>query len=115
MFIATAVVSVLLALVLVASGGAKLAKSPQVMPIMETVGFPADKVWLLAAAEVAGAVGLVVGLFWSPIGVAAAAGVVLYFVGAVISHLRVNDKNFAAALVLLLVALAALVLRLLTA
>ena len=35
-----------------------------------------DKVWLLAAAEIAGGVGLVIGLFWWPLGVAAAAGVI---------------------------------------
>jgi uncharacterized membrane protein YphA (DoxX/SURF4 family) len=114
MFIATAIVSGLLALVLVASAGAKLAKVPQVMEVMTTVGFPQDKVWLLAAAELAGGVGLVLGLFWWPIGIAAAIGVILYFVGAVGSHLRVKDKNFAPALVLLVAAVAALVLRCLT-
>jgi hypothetical protein len=114
MFIATAIVSGLLALVLVASAGAKLAKAPQVMGVMTTVGFPQDKVWLLAATEIAGGVGLVLGLFWWPIGIAAAIGVILYFVGAVGSHLRVKDKNFAPALVLLVAAVAALVLRCLT-
>jgi hypothetical protein len=56
----------------------------------------------------------VAGLFWWPIGVAAAAGVILYFLGAVGAHLRVRDPNFVPALVLLLAAVAALVLRALT-
>jgi hypothetical protein len=110
-FVATAIVSSLLALVLVVSAGGKLTKSPQIMTVMTTVGFPEGKLWLLAAAEIAGAVGLVLGLFWWPIGVAAAAGVILYFIGALGAHLRVKDKNFAAALILLLAAVAALVLR----
>lgn len=42
----------------------------------------------LGAAKAAGAVGLVVGLFVPAIGVAAAVGLVLYFLGAVITVLR---------------------------
>jgi hypothetical protein len=114
MFAVAAVVSGLLALALVASGSAKLAKSPQVMEVMARVKFPHDKVWLLAVAELAGAAGVVAGLVWWPIGIAAAAGVVLYFVGAVGSHLRVGDRGFAAALSMLLMAVSALVLRALT-
>jgi hypothetical protein len=112
--ITTAIVSVPLAVVLMASAGAKLAKSPLVMEVTTTVGFPQDKLWLLAVAEIAGGVGLVLGLFWWPIGIAAAIGVVLYFVGAVGSLLRVNAKNFGPALVLLVAAVAALLVRSLT-
>jgi hypothetical protein len=111
MFIAAAFVAGVLAAMLVMSGRAKLVKDPQVMKTMSTVGVPEDKVWLLAVAEFAGAAGLVAGLPWWPIGVAAAIGVILYFVGAVGSHLRVKDMNFAPALVLLLVSAAALALR----
>jgi uncharacterized membrane protein YphA (DoxX/SURF4 family) len=110
MFIAAAIVSSLLAVALVASGRGKLVKDPRQLKIMATVGFPADKLWLLATAEIAGALGIVVGLFWWPIGVAAAIGVILYFIGAIGSHIRVKD-NFVSALVVLLVAVAVLVLR----
>jgi hypothetical protein len=111
MFIAAAIISGLLAAALLLSGRGKLVKDPQQMKTMATVGFPEDKLWLLAGAEVAGAAGVVAGLFWWPIGVAAATGVVLYFLGAVGAHLRVKDLNFAPALVMLLAAIAALVLR----
>lgn len=111
MFIAAAIVSSLLALSLIASGRGKLVKDPRQMKTMATVGFPEDKLWLLASAEIAGAAGIVVGLFWWPIGIAAAIGVVLYFVGAVGAHLRVKDKNITAPLAVLLVAVAVLVLR----
>jgi hypothetical protein len=111
MHIALIVVSILLALVLLGSAGAKLAKSAQVVESMSTVGVPLSALPFLAAAEIAGAVGLIVGLYWWPIGVAAAIGVVLYFVGAVISHLRADDaKNVAPAAVLGLVAIGELVL-----
>ncbi|MDX3535433.1 hypothetical protein PV721_13845 [Streptomyces sp. MB09-01] len=49
----------------------------------------------------------------TPLGLAAAAGVTLYFIGAVISRLRVKDYELAPAAVLTLVAAAALVLRIL--
>lgn len=112
MFVATAIVSALLAAVLAFSAVGKLRHDPQQMKTLQTVGVPEDRVWLLATAEIAGAVGLVAGLFWWPIGVAAAIGVVLYFAGAIGSHLRVRDMQFAPAVVLLVVAAASLVLRL---
>ncbi|GAA4490179.1 hypothetical protein GCM10023094_52990 [Rhodococcus olei] len=110
MFIAAAIVSVLLALVLVFSAVGKLTKNPQQVESMTSVGFPVDKMWLLALAELAGAVGLIAGLFWWPIGLAAAIGVVAYFLGAVLMHLRANDKTIAPAGVLMLVAVVAAIL-----
>jgi uncharacterized membrane protein YphA (DoxX/SURF4 family) len=111
MFIAAAIVSSLFALTLVASARMKLVRDPQVVKVMTTVGVPEDKLWLLATAEIGGAVGIVAGLFWWPIGVVAATAVVLYFVGATASHLRVNDRKIAPALVMLVAAVAVLVLR----
>lgn len=115
MFLATAIVSVLLAAALLGSAAAKFTRNPQVMDTMTTVGVPADRVPILGALEVAGAVGLVAGLAVWPLGVAAAIGTILYFVGAVGSHLRVDDRQIQGATVLLVVAVAALVLRLVTA
>ncbi|MDJ0393218.1 DoxX family protein [Rhodococcus sp. G-MC3] len=113
MFIATLIVSIFLAVALTFSAVGKLTKNPAVIPIMEAVGVPADKIPVLAYLEIAGAIGLLVGLFWWPIGVAAAIGVILYFVGAVIAHVRVKDiKGTGPAAFLTLVAVAALVLRL---
>jgi len=81
------------------------------MKVMASVGVPEGKVWLLAGAEIAGAAGLIAGLWLWPLGVAAAAGVALYFVGAVSAHLRKYDLKIAPAFVLLLWGVAALVLR----
>ncbi len=53
------------------------------------VGVPRSWLAPLAAAKLAGAAGLVVGLLGLPaLGIAAAVGLVLFFVGAVITHLR---------------------------
>lgn len=116
MFIATLVVSLFLAIALTFSAFGKLSKNPKVIPMMEQVGVPADRIPLLAYAEILGAIGLVVGLFVWPIGVAAAIGVILYFAGAVIAHLRVKDTaGVGPAAFLTVVAVVALVLRILSA
>lgn len=116
MFIALIVASVLLAVVCVASASLKLRKDPRsVDAISGTVGVPARFLPVLAALEIAGAAGILIGLWLEPLGVAAAAGLVAYFVGAVIGHLRVGDtKGVTAPLVPLALSIAVLVLRLVT-
>ncbi|MER7702452.1 DoxX family protein [Kitasatospora sp. NPDC097605] len=112
MFIATLIVTTLFALVLFFSAYGKLVRDPQQMRTLDHVGFPARWVPLLAAAETAGAAGILIGLAWPPLGVAAALGLIGYFTGAVASHLRVRDWRIQSSAVLLLVAVATLVLRL---
>ena len=114
MFIATVVIAIVFALMLVFSGVGKLRHDPKQMGVMTEVGFPEDKVGLLALAEFAGAIGLILGLFWWPIGVAAAIGTFLYVLGAAIFHLRAGDKNIAPVVVLMLVSIAYIVLRVLS-
>jgi hypothetical protein len=107
-------VAIVFAVLLLFSAGGKLAKQEAQLKTLRTVGFPVDKIWLLASAEIAGAAGLIIGLFWWPLGVAAAIGLILYFVGATGSHLRVRDPAWPPPAVLLVVSVAALVLRLAT-
>lgn len=112
MFIATCVLAAVLSALLIVSAVGKLRRDPSQMATMSKVGFPEDKLWLLASAETAGAVGLIAGLFWWPIGAAAAVGVIAYFVGAITAHLRVRDRNVSAPAIIMLVTIATLVLRL---
>ena len=93
MFVVAAVVSVLLAVVLAGSALGKLRQDRRAVAPLTAVGVPPAWFPRLALAELAGAVGLVVGLFVWPIGVAAAIGVVAYFVGAVLTHVRAKDPN----------------------
>ncbi|MFE1835311.1 DoxX family protein [Streptomyces sviceus] len=59
----------------------------------------------------ASALGLLGGIVYRPFGIAAAIGVVLYFLGAVITHLRAGDvKGVGTPTVIMLVAVAPLVL-----
>jgi hypothetical protein len=69
---------------------------------------------VLSALELAGAVGLLVGIAVGPLGVAAGVGLVAYFVGATASHIRVRDfvpDHILPALMMMAVSTAALVLR----
>ena len=117
MFIALVITTVLLAVICLNSAVMKLRENEQVVAIIGgTVGVPARYFPVLAALEMAGAVGIVLGLWVVPLGVAGALGLVGYFVGAVAGHLRVRDtKNLVMPLPPLLLAVAVLVLRLATA
>ncbi len=80
----TAVVAAAIAVADLIPAGFVLANSAE-------VGVPRSWLGPLAAAKLAGAAGLVVGLLGLPaLGIAAAAGLVLFFVGAVITHLRAH-------------------------
>ncbi|MGW2898690.1 DoxX family protein [Streptomyces sp. NPDC001212] len=111
MFIGYVIVAALLALASVGSAFLTFTRNPQVVSSMTKVGVPDSWLPWLATAKAAGALGLLAGLVVAPLGIAAAVGLVLYFVGAVISHLRVKDNAVAPVVVLTLLAAAALVLR----
>jgi hypothetical protein len=117
MFIALVVVTVLLAAISLNSAAMKLRLAePVVASIHGTVGVPMRYLPVLAGLEIAGAVGIVVGLWIEPLGIAAAAGLVAYFLGAVLGHARVRDtKGMTMPLAPLVLAIAVLVLRLVTA
>nr|WP_296075839.1 DoxX family protein [uncultured Actinoplanes sp.] len=66
----------------------------------------------LGAALLAGSVGLPAGLAVPWVGTLAAAGLVLYFVGALIAHLRVGSRQLVGWAVFFSTSLAALVLNL---
>lgn len=111
MFIATVILSSLLALVVVGSAVGKLTRQPMVVDMLTGLGVPLSWLPRLATAELAGGIGLVVGLAVTWIGIAAATGLILYFFGAVATHVRARDKAIAAPVLLAGLAVAALILR----
>jgi uncharacterized membrane protein YphA (DoxX/SURF4 family) len=116
MHIAYLVITSLFAAMVAFSGLGKIRRDPHQMRVIhETVGVPLKYFLLLAACEFSGALGLVLGIWWPILGVAAAIGLILYFVGATVSHLRVNDvKGIGPPAFMLVVATAALATRMLT-
>jgi hypothetical protein len=74
------------------SGIAKIRRDPRVVrTIHEVVGLPLSYFPFLAACEFAGALGLILGIFWPLLGVIAGVGLAVYFAGAILSHFRVGD------------------------
>ncbi|WP_369148207.1 DoxX family protein [Streptomyces sp. R44] len=83
--------SVTLVTVLANAGiaAADLARARFVLANSAEVGVPVGWIPPLAALKAAGAAGLLVGLLGArPVGIAAGAGLVLFFVGAVAVHVR---------------------------
>jgi hypothetical protein len=115
MVVATVAVSLLLAALLVLSAVRKLSHRQHIVQPYLRVGVPEDKLDYLAGILLAGAAGVLLGLLWAPIGVAAAVGVLCYFATAVAVHLRANDaRNLPTPLAMAMIAAAVLVLRLAT-
>lgn len=73
-------------------------------------GLPRKYVPVLGSLLAAGTVGLVAGLAVPVLGTLAAIGLVLYFIGAIIAHLRVGSRNIVGGIVFLATAAAVLVL-----
>ncbi|MER5582307.1 DoxX family protein [Streptomyces asoensis] len=92
MFVFAAVLSVLLAAVGLAAGLPKaLLKGAIPAQLQSPGGLSAPLVRFIGLAELAAAAGLLTGLFWHPIGVAAALGFAVVLVGAVGFHAKSGD------------------------
>ena len=111
MFIAYAVVAALLAFALSASAFLTFTRNPQIVGSMAKLDVPDSWLPRLATLKAAGALGLLAGLAVPALGGAAAIGVALYFIGALITHLRAKDYEIAPVVVITLLAIAALALR----
>jgi DoxX-like family len=61
---------------------------------MARAAVPESWLPMLGALKAAGAIGLLVGILVRPIGIAAACGVILFFIGAIITHLRARFYSF---------------------
>jgi uncharacterized membrane protein YphA (DoxX/SURF4 family) len=89
MFVA---VSLLLIAVCLVPAAAKLAGHPKMRHAATHFGIAWRRYRLIGVAELAAAVGVLIGLFWRPAGLLAAAGMVLLLIGALIAHRRAHDS-----------------------
>jgi len=80
----------LLGLAAAGSGVGKLTSNPKIVASLQSVGVAAGPMRILAVLELLGAAGLAVGIGVPALGLAAAACLTLYFLGAVGAHLRVG-------------------------
>lgn len=115
MFIVCAVVTVFIALVTFTSAMGMLQGAPQLEQILASVGF-GGRMRTLGLLQLAGSIGLIVGLFWPPIGIAAATGLFIYYVGAMAVHAKAGHsrQQMFVPFPLAVFSFAALVLRIVT-
>jgi hypothetical protein len=64
----------------------------QSLAIRDHLGVKPVQWRLIGLLELAGVAGVLVGLFWPPIGVAAAIGLALLVLGAIVFHVRASDS-----------------------
>lgn len=101
------VLATLLGLIATFSAFGKYSMNPRVVENLYELGLKTRQIRLLGTIEILGSLGLLVGI-WIPIlGKLAALGFALYFLGAVLAHLRARQgvKEFLPALVLMIVSI----------
>jgi uncharacterized membrane protein YphA (DoxX/SURF4 family) len=107
-------VSLLLAAACLLPAAGKLFGHPRMRQSAEHFGILWPRYRLIGVAELAAAAGILAGLRWHPLGVAAAAGMTLLLIGALITHRRAGDsgKEMAPALIDLALTIAYLAIAL---
>jgi uncharacterized membrane protein YphA (DoxX/SURF4 family) len=110
-FVLYVVIAILLALAVIASGVAKLVKTPQVVEQLTGIGVPLSWFPPLATAEILGGLGLLIGIGVAALGVLAGVALALYYAGALLIHRRAQDPNITPAAVLLVLAVLAVITR----
>jgi hypothetical protein len=107
--------SLLLAAVCLVPAVAKLRSHPQMLASASHLGIPWTRYQLIGFAELAAAAGVLAGMVWTPLGVAAASGMALLLMGALTAHHRAGDalEHAAPAVVALAISLAYLATALL--
>jgi hypothetical protein len=108
------IISLLLAAACLLPAAAKLAGHPKMQQSAAHFGIAWRRYRLIGVAELAAAAGILIGLWWHPLGLAAAAGMTLLLLGAIITHRTAADraKEMAPALLALLLTLAYLAIAL---
>ena len=105
-------VALVLSALLLYAAARKLSHRSDVVAAYERVGVREARLNLLAGLLIAGAAGLLIGVVAAPVGMAAARCLVVYFLAAVVAHVRHRDvANVWTPVVLLLLSLAAVFFR----
>ena len=111
MFVA---ISILLILACAVPAGAKLAGAPAVRESADHFGIPWSRYRLISVPELAAAAGVLAGLWLHPLGVAAACGMAVLLIAAIVMHGRARDdvKAMAPALISAVITAAYLIIAL---
>lgn len=113
MNVLTAILTILTALLFLAAARVKFIGEEHAMQTRDRLGISPGHYRFIGVLEVAGALGAIVGLWGSPLGIAALAGLVLVAIGACATQIRLHNAASEArpAVVALLLAVGALALQ----
>lgn len=115
MFIFTAILTIIFAIALVFFGYPGVIKSPQLLGQYKALNIPENLAPVFGGAQILGAIGLLIGLYWAPLGILAGICLVIFYIVAVLSHLRAGDKeHYQMAAILIIASLVILILRIVT-
>jgi len=89
---AEVIVTALLAALFGFAGLIKVVGLRQSLAIRDHLGVKHGQWRLVGLLELAGVAGVLVGLVWPPIGIAAAIGLALLVLGAIVFHVRASDS-----------------------
>ncbi|MEU6827185.1 DoxX family protein [Nocardia beijingensis] len=90
--IATTALAILLAVVFLGAGASMVMAVDAQRANAAHLGYSVSAFRCIGAAATLGALGVLLGLAYPPVGLAAATGLVALMVGAIISHVRVRDR-----------------------
>jgi uncharacterized membrane protein YphA (DoxX/SURF4 family) len=107
-------ISLLLAAACLLPAAGKLLGHPRMRQSAEHFGIRWPRYRLIGVAELAAAAGVLAGLWWHRLGIAAAVGMTLLLIGALVTHRRAADsgKEMAPVLLALAITIAYLVIAL---
>jgi len=86
-------VSLLLTAACLLPAAGKLLGHPRMRQSAAHFGIRWPRYRLIGVAEAAAAAGILIGLWWHPLGIAAAIGMTLLLLGALVSHRRAADSG----------------------
>jgi hypothetical protein len=92
MAMATVIVSILLVALFLFASSIKLLGVRQSLAVRDHLKISPSLWRVIGLLELAGVVGVLAGLKWPPLGIAAATGLALLAVGAIASHVRSSDS-----------------------
>jgi DoxX-like protein len=90
--VAKIIVTALLAAMFAFAGSIKVVGVRQSLAIRDHLGVDPTQWRLIGLLELAGVAGVLAGLKWAPIGIAAAIGLTLLILGAIVFHVRASDS-----------------------
>jgi hypothetical protein len=114
MFIARLIIDLLLAVLLLATGGGKLLQASSSLAIRDSLHLGGRTWRTIGVLEILAVIGLIIGIWVPAVGIAASAGVVLLMVGAITARGRAHQRQvsgYIADVIVLLIAVSALVLH----